>query len=105
MKYETKKIAEFDYDHFMGKVFIESECLTDISEEKILGQDCWYRVSVLLPIGSTVSCPSKRFTHYDCAVKFFMEVCAIVYGSKNGAYEISDNEIWELPSNGQLGFF
>jgi hypothetical protein len=102
MKYETLKKAEYDYEDFYGTVFVSSECLTDILEEKICGEDAWYRVSVLLPIGSIDSCPSKRFVKHEDAMKFFMEVCAIVYGSKVGAYDISENDIWNVPSNGQL---
>jgi hypothetical protein len=102
MKYETIKTANYDYEDFYGQVFIDSECITDVKEPKICGEDCWYRVSVLLPIGCTVGCPSSYFKNLEDAIAFYMHVCSIVFSSKERAYEIDEDSIWGETAKGQI---
>ena len=103
MKYETIKTANYDYEDFYGQVFIASECITDVKEPKIGGEDCWYRVSVLLPIGYTEGCPSAYFSKIEDATAFYMQICAIVFSSKERAYEIDEDSIWDIRANGAIG--
>ena len=103
MKYETIKTANYDYEDFYGQVFIASECITDIKENKIGGEDCWYRVSVLLPIGCTVGCPSSYFKNLEDATAFYMQVCSRVFASKSIAYQIDEDSLWGEIAKGEIG--